>query len=268
MDIASIFGLIVAICAIAFGYTMDGGNLRALWLLSALIIVVGGSAGSVAISFGINELKKMPGLLLQAFRQPKSSIPKTLEFLVTLAEHARKDGLLSLEKLLNTHDPKSPVDPLLKRGMLMVIDGADLEQIRDLMETDIAIFEERSKNEISTFDSFGGYAPAYGMVGTIMGLIQALANMESPEAMAASIAVAFVTTFYGVIIANMICLPASSKLRNRLRNNVLEKEMIVDGVCAIRNGQNPKLLRSKLSSYLTSEAKLLKKTAAEKGGKK
>lgn len=268
MDIASILGLIIAICAIAFGYTMDGGNLRALWLLSALIIVVGGSAGSVAISYGINELKKMPALFLQTFRQPKSSIPKTLEFLVTLSEHARKNGLLSLEKLLNTHDPKSPVDPLLKRGMLMVIDGADLEQIRDLMETDIAIYEERSKNEISTFDCFAGYAPAYGMVGTIMGLVQALSNMESPEAMAASIAVAFITTFYGVMIANLICLPAASKLKNRLRSSVLEKEMIVDGVCAIRNGQNPKLLRSKLSSYLTSESKLQKKALAEKGERK
>jgi chemotaxis protein MotA len=267
MDIASIFGFIVAACSIAFGYTMDGGNLRSLWLLSALVIVVGGSAGSVAISYGINELKKMPVLFVQTFRQPKSSISKTLEFLVTLAEHARKDGLLSLEKELNTHDPKNPIDPLLKRGMLMVIDGSDLEQIRDLMETDIAIFEEKSKNEISTFDCFAGYAPAYGMIGTIMGLVQALGNMESPEAMAVSIAVAFITTFYGVLIANMICLPASSKLKNRLHNNVLEKEMIVDGVCAIRNGQNPKLLRSKLSSYLVAETKLQKKVSLEKGEK-
>jgi len=253
MDIASIIGLILGVGSLVLGYTMDNGDLKALWLVSAFIIVVGGSAGSVAISYGFSELKKMPVLLLQIFKTPKSTRSKTIDYIVSLSEQSRREGLLSLEKMLENNDPKTPLDPLLKKGMLMVIDGADLEQIKELLETEIYVYEERTKTEISTFESFAGYAPAFGMIGTIMGLIQVLANMESPEQMASSIAVAFITTLYGVVIANIICMPTVNKLKVRLKAELLEKDMIIEGVCSIRNGLNPKMLRDKLSSYAETE---------------
>lgn len=259
MDFASIIGIIVGLGSLVLGYSMDDGNLKALWLLGAAIIVAGGSLGSIALSYGIHELKKMPLLFLQMFRSPKSRLSPTIDFIVSLSENARRDGLLSLERILEEEPAKKQPDPLLKKGMLMVIDGADLEQIRDLLETEIRVYEEKAKTEIATFESFAGYAPAYGMIGTIMGLIQVLANMESPQQMASSIAVAFITTLYGVIIANLICLPTSNKLKMRLKALLIEKEMIVEGVCSIRNGQNPKMLREKLSTYLQADPKPTKK---------
>ncbi len=263
MDIATGLGLLVGAGALVFGYSMDGGSVAALWLLSAFIIVLGGSIGSISIAFGFKQVAKMPVLFLQLFKSPKSKMAQTLDYLVLLAENARRDGLLSLEKILNKEDPKKPVDPLLKHGMLMVIDGADMEQIKDYLETEVYVFESRVKTEISTFETLAGYAPAYGMIGTIMGLIQVLANMESPEQMASAIAVAFITTLYGVILANLICLPAANKMSLRLNDNLVEKEMIVEGICSIRNGQNPKMLREKLSVYLPGDAKSRQKAAGK-----
>lgn len=264
MDLASVFGVVVGLGSLILGYTMDGGSVKALWLISAFIIVVGGSLGSVALSYGISVLKKLPFLYLQTFAKGKSSFLKTIDYIVMLSENARKDGLLSIEKIIDDKNTKEKeaADPLLKRGMLMVIDGVDLEQIRELLELELYVYEEKSKNEISMFESFAGFAPAYGMIGTIVGLIQVLANMESPEQMTSSIAVAFITTLYGVIIANLICLPAAAKLKGRLQQYLLEKEMIIEGVCAIRDGINPKVLRDKLSIYLQAELANPKKAKA------
>ena len=255
MDFASIIGIILGVGSIALGYVMDEGNLAALLLLSAAVIVFGGSFGSVILSYGMNQLKRMPALFFQAFRTPKSKIPKIIDFLVVLSESARKDGLLSLEKIIENEQAKGPIDPLLKRGAMMVIDGTDLEQIRELLENEISLFEQKEKIDISMFESLGGYGPAYGMIATIAGLIRVLANMSSPEQMAESIGVAFTATLYGVVFANAVCLPVANKLTTKLNRYILEKEMIVEGICAIRNGVNPKMLREKLSPYLLFDSK-------------
>ncbi|MEA5040848.1 MAG: MotA/TolQ/ExbB proton channel family protein [Clostridiaceae bacterium] len=263
MDLISIIGIIVAIGSLVLGYSIDGGSIFALWLLSAAIIVVGGALGSLLISYGFRQIKKLPGLLLSIFIQPPSKISKTIDFLVKLSESARKDGILSLEKIIEAEETKSSVDPFLKSGVMMVVDGADLEQIKSFLETDISVYEQKAASEIGMFDSLAQYAPAYGMIGTIMGLIQVLANMESPETMAAAISVAFITTLYGVIIANALCIPAANKLRVRLEYYQTEKEMIIEGISGIRNGDNPKILRERLSPYLVYESS--PKTGKQKG---
>jgi len=255
MDLFSLLGIFIAAASLIGGYAIDGGNVAALWLLSAFIMVVGGSIGSVCVSYGFAQLKKFPGMLFNLFKQPKSNISNTIDFLVKLSENARKEGILSLEKVIETEEGQGKVDPFLKSGIMMVIDGADLEQIQSFLETDIAVYDQKVKSEIAMFDSMAQYAPAYGMIGTIMGLIQVLANMSSPESMAAAISVAFITTLYGVVIANMLCIPAANKLRIRLDYYQTEKEMIIEGVCGIRNGDNPKMLRERLSPYLVFESK-------------
>ena len=156
----------------------------------------------------------------------------------------------------------------LVENMVQVRHGADLEQIKSFLDTDIAVYEQKTSTEIGMFNSMAAYAPAYGMIGTIMGLIQVLANMESPETMAAAIAVAFITTLYGVVIANALCIPAAGKLKLRLDYWQTEKEMIIEGICGIRNGDNPKILRERLSPYLIYEpsaAKRKQKGPAENG---
>lgn len=264
MDLASILGIIFGLGCLILGYGMDGGSVKSLMLLSAFVIVIGGSFGSIALSYGISELKKMPLLFLQTFIPPKSNIGKTVEYIVMLSEVARKEGLLSIEKIIDDKKAKEQPDPLLKQGMMMVIDGVDLEQIREMLETQIYVYEEQAKNEIATFEAFAGYAPTYGMIGTIMGLIKVLSSLDSPEEMTESIAVAFVATLYGVASANVICLPTANKLKLRLKKQLLEKEMIVEGVCSIRNGINPKMLRDKLSIYVQKDSKALKKSTGAK----
>ncbi|HWQ51485.1 MAG TPA: MotA/TolQ/ExbB proton channel family protein [Terriglobales bacterium] len=269
MDFMSVFGIVIAFASLGIGYAIDGGNVGALWLLSAMIIVAGGSVGSVFVSYGFDHIKRMPKLFISLFKEPKTSMSDTIDFLVKLSENARKDGILSLEKIIDSEEATGHIDPFLKSGIMMVIDGADLEQIKSYLETDIAVTEQKTASEISMFDSMAAFAPAYGMIGTIMGLIQVLANMESPEAMAAAIAVAFITTLYGVVIANAFCSPAANKLRMRLEYSQTIKEMIIEGICGIRNGDNPKILRERLSPYLiytaTTKAGGSEKGKAEKG---
>lgn len=254
MELISLLGIIVALASLAIGYAIDGGNLHALWLLSAFIMVVGGSIGSVMLSYGFHQIKRFPGLLFSLFIRPKTNISKTINFMVTLSESARKDGILSLEKIIESEEKQSRIDPFFKSGIMMVVDGADLEQIKSFLENDISVYEQKAVSDINMFDSFAQYAPAYGMIGTIMGLIQVLANMNSPESMAAAISVAFITTLYGVVIANALCIPASNKLKLRLEYHTTEKEMIIEGICGIRNGDNPKILRERLSPYLIYES--------------
>lgn len=267
MDITTIVGLVVGFGTLAFGYTMDGGILSSLYLPSAIVIVVGGTIGAVVVSFGASQLKVFFQQFMSIFKKPKSRLGETIDLLIMLSETARKEGLLSLEKIITAKSQKSDIDPFMKRGILMVIDGIGLEEIRNLLETEIYVYEQKTKTSISMFDSAAAYAPAMGMIGTIMGLIQVLGNMSTPEQLTKSIAVAFITTFYGVILANLFFLPASSKLKIRLSDYNMEKEMIIEGVCGIRNGENPKMLREKLSGYLHADPKGGKPAEDKKGVK-
>ena len=265
MDIASILGYIIGLGSIAFGYTMDGGDLRALFMLSAVIITLGGSVGATFIAYGLNQILQIPKLLLEVFTLPKSTINKTIEYLVNLSKIARQSGLLSLEKAMNEQDAKS-IDPFLKRGILMVVDGTDPEKINDILQNDIYVYETNKTLNISMFESMGAFTPAFGMVGTIVGLIQVLsAGMDNPDKLTKAIGVAFITTLYGVILANVIFLPSANKLKSRLQTYRLEKEMIIEAVCAIRNGVNPRMLSEQLSSYqiLDSSKKTAKSAEAK-----
>ena len=207
MDIFSIIGFVVGAGSIVLGYTMDDGNLRALWIFSAFVITVGGSVGAVLLAYGINQVKQFPKLMLEVFISPKSTVGKTIEYLVTIAKTARQNGLLSLEKAVTEEDAKKKIDPFLKRGVLMVVDGTDPEKINDILQNDIYVYEQSKNIDISMFESMGAYAPAFGMIGTIVGLIQLLsAGMDDPSALTQAIGVAFITTLYGSLLANLFFL--------------------------------------------------------------
>jgi chemotaxis protein MotA len=256
MDIATVLGLAFGLFCVLFGYSMDGGNVRALWMLSAMVITFGGSIGACVACYGINQIKQMPKLLLELLVKPKSSVSSTIDYLLRLSQTARQNGLLSLEKVISEEDPKKPIDPFLKRGILMVVDGTDPEKISDILENDIYLYEQNRSVLLQMFDSIAAFCPSFGMVGTIVGLIQVLgAGMDDPNMLTKAIGIAFITTLYGVLLANFIFVPASTKLKSRLANYRLEKEMIITGVCAIRNGVNSRFLREQLSSYLIIDDK-------------
>jgi chemotaxis protein MotA len=250
MDIASIIGIVVGIGALAFGYRLEGGNFAALMSTSAIIIIFGGTLGTTCLSYGLNNMLRMPVLFMQLFKAPKSKIPATIETVVKFSESARKDGLLSLEKLLETESASKNIDPLLRHGIIMVVDGTDLNEIKNTLETEIYVQEQNARIDASMFETAAGFSPTMGVIGTVMGLVQVLSNMESPEKLAASVAVAFIATLFGVGFANLILMPAANKLKLRLKYYKFEKELIIEGICSIRNGENPKLIREKLNAYL------------------
>ncbi|HBR32920.1 MAG TPA: motility protein A [Clostridiales bacterium] len=267
MDIASIIGIIAGIGFVLYGYTMDGGVISSLWMPSAVVITVGGSVGAVILAYDLKTLKKMPKLLLELFISPKSKINDTIEYLITLSQTAKQNGLFSLEKAVMSEDPKKKIDPFLKRGILNVVDGTDTEKISELMQNEIDVYEQNKLQAISMFETSAALAPAFGMIGTIVGMIQMLsAGMDNPDTLTKAIGVAFITTLYGSLLANCLFQPVATKLRTRLAEYRLEKEMIIDAVCAIRNGINPKMLREQLFSYMILSPKSKKKT--EKPGKK
>jgi chemotaxis protein MotA len=239
MDFTSIIGIVVGFGMLILGYSMDNGDVMALMLASAAVIVIGGTAGALILSYGASQLKHFFGMFFEIYKNPKSSINATIDYLVTLAETARKEGLLSLEKIIMEEDPKKKVDPLLKRGTLMVIDGTDLEQIRTLLDMEIYIYEQRRKTEISMFDSAAAYAPAMGMVGTIMGLIQVLQNMSTPENLTKAIAVAFITTLYGVILANLFFIPVANKSGSA--RIYRWKKCVIEGILRHPHGDQPQI---------------------------
>lgn len=275
MDLTSVIGLIGGLGLVALGYAIDGGNVASLWMLSAMIIVLGGTFGSLCLSVGFNNLRNFPKLFIEVFIKPKSTLGKTIEYLVELSQTAKQNGLLSLEKSVSSNDPKKQIDPFLKKGILSVVDGIDPEKINDILQNEIYVYEQNRNVEISMFDSCAAYAPAFGMIGTIIGLIQMLAaGMEDPSQLTKAIGVAFITTLYGSLFANCLFIPSAAKLRSRMTLYRAEKEMIIDAVCAIRNGINPKMLQEQLSSYLildpkakTKSTKPVKKATADKSGK-
>jgi len=258
MDIATIIGILLGIGAIIAGFLIEHGNISSLWFPSAAIIIFGGTLGATLISFKMGTIMKMPRLAAEAFGSSKEKASAILETMCEMSERARREGLLVLERFVNEN---KELDPMLVKGILLIIDGSDTEAIREILETELELMERDRKTETSVFEAMGGYAPTIGVLGAVLGLIQALGNMSSPETLTASIAVAFLATLYGVGSANLIFLPIASKLKNNTKIKVLEKEMIIEGVLSIQKGVNVRTLRELLEPYvaLATNKKSVKK---------
>ncbi|MDF2567458.1 MAG: hypothetical protein K0R90_914 [Oscillospiraceae bacterium] len=261
MDLTGILGIIIGFGMLVTGYILEHGKVSSLFLLSPALIVFGGTFGALMLSFSKNEILSLPKLFMAALKPQKFKPDQLIDFLVTISEKARKEGLLSVEEMLEKNDPKNPVDPFLKRGMLMSIDGYDVHKITDIMENDIYVSEQKKKLGVALFEAAGGYSPTMGIIGTVMGLVQVLSNMGTPDELAKSIAVAFIATLYGVCFANLVYLPIASKLKVNMKYYRIEKELIIDGIASIQSGENPKTLREKLTPYLEYDPKAMKKNA-------
>lgn len=249
MDILSILGFLVGFGAIIGGFLLEHGDLSSFLLPSPLLIVFGGTMGAVMLSFTSKEISSIPNILAGIMKKSVSNAPKLIDQMVEMAETARKEGVLSLEKTVDA-DTAGKIDPFLKRGILLVIDGTDLQKMEDMLDTEIHIMEQKKKIEASIFEAAGGFSPTMGIIGTVCGLIIALGNMESPEELAKQIAVAFVATLFGVAFANLLYLPIANKVKLQAKNARIEKELIVEGIVAIRNGENPQKVREKLNTFL------------------
>lgn len=249
MDLATVTGLILGFGALIGAFLMEGGTMGALLSVSSLLLVFGGTIGATAVSFGMDQLKKFPVLLRIAFQERNFDSEALIEQIVGLATQARRDSVLSLEENLSSLE-----DGFLRTGLQMIIDRVDTSVLRDVLENEIYYMEERHRLGVAMFETAGGYAPAMGIIGTVMGLVHVLGNMSSPEALAPAIAVAFIATLYGVSSANLFWLPIGAKLRNKSNLEITYRHLTVEGLLAIQEKENPKFIREKLLAFLNRQA--------------
>ncbi len=254
MDIMTIFGLIFAIACIIAGFIFEGGAPLALIQPNAFLIVVGGTLGAIGISFPSKTIKKLPKILSIAFKRKELNLQTHINYFKQVSLRTRKNGLLSLDDELSYSD----LDPFIKKGLQMVVDGVEPATVKGILNTKLDNLVARHEDCIEMLSAAGGYAPTMGIVGTITSLVIVLSNLSDAAAMGGRIAVAFIATLYGLGTANLFWLPISSKLKELNKEEIIEKEMIIEAVLLIQEGVNPNTLVNKLSSYLTeSQAKLL-----------
>ncbi|MBP3038900.1 flagellar motor protein MotP [Bacillaceae bacterium Marseille-Q3522] len=252
-DMLTPAGLLFGIAMIIFGILSTGGLSGFLSFIdpSSVLIVIGGVFSGLLINFPVKEIKQMFIVLRQAFSHHDPSLSRLLETFVSLAEKARREGILSLEVKIREID-----DPFLKKGMLLVIDGLESELIEDILHADIAAMEERHRKGRSILEKAGEYAPAWGMIGTLIGLVLMLRNLNDPASLGPNMAVAILTTFYGSLMANLIFLPLAAKLQLKTDEEIFYKQIIIEGVLGVQSGQNPRILGEKLSAFLSDDERL------------
>lgn len=252
MDIATLIGLLLGFSGLIGGFLLEGGNLGMLLVGTAAMIVFGGTFGAVIVSFTLEEIKTVPYFLKVVFSDKKVDYLTVLESIVEAADKARREGLLSLESKLNEID-----NPFLVRGLQLVIDGTDPELTRSMLEMEIEAQEKKEKVGVEIFMAAGGFAPTMGIIGTVMGLVHVLSNVSDPDKLAGAIAVAFLATLYGVASANVLWIPFANKIKGGTEKKVLLLELILEGILSIQAGENPRVIREKLMTFLPPEIREL-----------
>lgn len=263
MDLASILGLVLCFVMFIYGVIDNAGveNVSRYWDLPSAIITFGGAFFAILAS---NTLKDYIGGLksfLLVFKAPVMDIRAMIQKIIDLSNVARKEGLLSLEEAAGDLD-----DEFMKKGILLIVDGTDPELVRGIMETELVSVEERHKKKISFWEDLGTMGPAWGMIGTLVGLVNMLYEMEDPSTIGSSMAVAIVTTLYGSLLANWICTPVASKLKVNNANEVMMKEIMIEGLLSIQAGENPRVIEEKLKSFLAPGDRITQTDGGEADG--
>lgn len=251
MDLATILGIILGAAFIIYSI-LDNGSLRTFYDLNAIFITVGGGLMSTLICYRLSDFAKVIKVLPQAFKNHNTRAVDTIALMVKLSEKTRREGLLSIESELEEIE-----DPFIRRSLQLVVDGAESETIKDFMDMEIENLEARHSVGISIFKTLGAQFPAWGMIGTLLGLILMLKGLDDPSTVGPAMSVALVTTFYGSVLANFICLPIANKLQSNSDNEVHIKELIAEAVISIQAGENPKTMEYKLGVFLTPEEREL-----------
>jgi chemotaxis protein MotA len=245
MDLATIIGLIMGFGAIFGGAALEGVHMKALIQPTAAMIVLGGTFGATFISFPLPAIIKAFKDVKIAFLPNKVDHEGVVKDIINYATKARRNGLISLEQ-----EAQSVRDSFVKKGISLVVDGIDPQKLRETLEADIMAYEDHTKHSIEFYESAGGYAPTIGIIGAVLGLIHVMGNLSDTSKLGGGIAVAFVATIYGLMVANIICIPISSKLKIRMKEEILRRVMILEGLIAIQNGENPHFIEQKLKAFV------------------
>jgi len=245
VDIATIGGIVGGLVLVVGSIVMGGNNIMLYLDIKSFIIVIGGSFAACIVSLPLQKSMAFTKYLKKATGTQHFQKRELIDSLVGFADTARKEGLLSLDDTISTID-----DQFLKSGLRLVVDGTDPDIIRKVLYADISQIEARHEDGIGFFDKWGSLAPAFGMIGTLVGLIGMMANLEDTASVGPNMAIALVTTLYGSLFANLILIPIKNKLEDRNKEEMVFMEIMVQGVLSIQSGENPNLLKEKLEKYL------------------
>ena len=257
MDKASIAGAFLAIAGIIAGLKIEGGNVGQILQPTAALIVFGGTLGAVLLQFPLTTVVAAFRSLGNLFSAPRKQESQLIHQLVTFANKARRQGVVSLDA-----DLKSIQDPFLKQALMLAVDGTEPAELRNIMHVSLESLTEEAERLPAVFESAGGFSPTIGILGAVLGLIQVMQHLENISEVGRGIAVAFVATIYGVGIANLFFLPFAGKMRLRIHGSHRRREMMLEGVISILEGMNPRMLEIKLAGFLDGGNKEPKERAA------
>lgn len=260
MDIASILGLVICFILMIFGIVYGKEFSVIIRFLDApsALITFGGSFMCILASNTLQSFVAGLKSFTLIFKTSTMNVPEIIQKIIDLSNVARKEGLLSLEEAAGDID-----DEFLKKGILLIVDGTDPELVRAIMETELVSVEDRHKEKIGFWENLGAMGPAWGMIGTLIGLVNMLQDMNDPSSIGPSMAVALITTLYGSILANWICAPVATKLKSKNAEEMMMKEIEIEGLLSIQAGENPRVIEEKLKSFLAPKDR---QTPNEEGG--
>lgn len=245
MDMLSILGVIIGFAALLGGNLMEGGSWQSLLNGPAAVIVIGGTLGAAILQTPKASLRRALELSRWVFVPPSNAFHEGVDRVVRWAVAARKEGLLGLETLSETEP-----DRFSRKGLELLVDGSEPDAIRRALETELIVQEQRDSDAVKFYESMGGYAPTIGIIGAVMGLIHVMRNLADPNELGPGIAIAFVATIYGVALANLLLLPVANKLKMCINERSQFHELIIEGIIAIAEGENPRAIEMKLNGYL------------------
>ncbi len=244
MDIATLLGIISAFGLVVSAIFM-GGGLILFVNIPSFLIVVGGTIGTTMINYPLGDMLKVVSVVKNTFFSTNSATIERINQLVEFANKSRKEGILALESEI-----KNIKEEFFKKGIQLSIDGMEPQEIREILETEVDFIRSRHELGAELFTTMGTFAPALGMIGTLIGLVQMLQSMDDPSSIGPAMAVALLTTFYGSLMANLICIPLAGKLKARSKEEMLEKEMTIQGIMSLANGDNPRIMEHKLMVFV------------------
>jgi chemotaxis protein MotA len=245
MDKGSIGGVLLAVAGIVAGLMMEGGNLGQILQPTAALIVFGGTMGAVLLQFPLTTVIDAFRSMVHVFAAPRRHNDELIKLLVAFANKARRNGVVSLDSDLQTIQ-----DPFLRQTVMLAVDGTEPADLRKIMQVSLDSMTEGEERLPAVFESAGGFSPTIGILGAVLGLIQVMQHLDNIQEVGKGIAVAFVATIYGVGIANLLFIPLSGKMRLRIRDEYLRREMMLEGVISILEGMNPRMLEVKLTGFL------------------
>ena len=245
MDKISLVGLTLGIAAILVGQVLEGGHLSSLFQPTAFMIVIGGTLGAVMLQSPLRVFMQGMRMARWVFVPPAPAFDTIIEQVANWGQTARKEGLLSLENQIEALS-----DPFMRKGLQLLVDGIEPNRLREVLEVEIGVWENQMKMSARIWEAAGGYAPTIGILGAVMGLIHVMENLSDPSRLGAGIAVAFVATIYGVGFANLVFLPIAKKLGAHIVTLTTQREMFVDGLVGIANGDNPRIIASRMQGYV------------------